>query len=342
MLYLPFHLNSMLNGFIYITEIFQRLFFLKGLNQYGMVKIMKKNIFLVCFFILLFVCILSNTDLSVYYACLGLNLWYTKMIPALFPMMIFSGIMIRMNLCEQFVGFIYPVFRFLFRMSKSACYVLFFGFLCGFPMGAKTINDLSERKCISETEAEFLLMFCNNIGPAYFLGFVVPLLRIRYIAPYLFGMYGIPLLYGLFLRYAVYKGLSEDRYTLKNRMTEKSSLLDAVEESVQASVESILKLGAYMIVCNVLNTLFFLLPKQKGILLCPLLEISGGLSVLKHRMPIYCLVALQFGGLSCMIQTFSCLKSVSIPVKKKYIIHKCILSILSFAYYCFLLFLQLR
>lgn len=305
-------------------------------------KNMKKNRIIVCFFILLFFCVLFHSGLAIYYACLGLNLWYTKMIPALFPMMIFSGIMVRMNLCKQFVSFLYPVFHIFFRMSKSACYVFFFGFLCGFPMGAKTLNELLEGKQIKEKEAELLLMFCNNIGPAYFLGFVIPLLRIKHIFAYLFGMYGIPLLYGFVLRYTVYRKALSIETSGVFIPKEKISLLDAVEASVHTSVESILTLGGYMIGCNVLNTLCFMIPQKHGILFSPLLEISGGLSVLKHRMPVYSLVCLQFGGLSCILQTFSCIKCFSQRAKKSYVFHKCITAFIALAYYCLLFFLNIR
>lgn len=306
---------------------------------------MKKSYISVLFFSVLILCILSNTNLAIYYACLGLNLWYSKMIPALFPLMIISGIIIRMNLNDSFVAIIYPFFQKVFHLSKAACYVFFFGFLCGFPMGAKTINDLYERNALGQKEAELLLYFCNNIGPAYFLGFVLPLLHRKLVLPYLFGMYGIPIFYGLFLRYSFYKEITIDISSIKKiknipleqNVTDipkrQETLLDAVENSIHSSVESILMLGGYMILCNVLNTLLFFIPNDKGIVFMPLLEISGGLSALKYRIPLYSLLAITFGGLSCILQTFSCLKAFNISVKRKYVFHKCILTGITLLYY---------
>lgn len=299
---------------------------------------MKKYYFWVVFFSLFLFCILSNIELTIYYACLGINLWYTKMIPSLLPMMIVSGIIIRMNLHEGIVSIFYPVFRKIFHLSKAACYVFIFGFLCGFPMGAKTIEDLFKRNELSPKEAELLLMFCNNIGPAYFLGFVIPLLHRKLVLPYIFGMYGIPLLYGLFLRYCVYKKM-EPKFIICKKTYNKEQLLDAIEDSVYTSVQSILMLGGYMILCNIINVLLIFLPNNKGIYIMPLLEISGGLSVLKYRTPLYSLLLLQFGGLSCFIQTFSCLKSFSITVKRKYILHKCFITIITGLYYLLWYFL---
>lgn len=106
----------------------------------------------------------------------GLNLWFGKMIPTLFPFMVLSGIMIRMNLTGAFVRILNPVLGRIFKVNPSCIYGIVIGFLCGFPMGAHVAAQLCEQKQISTGEASFLLAFCNNIGPVYFLSFVLPTL----------------------------------------------------------------------------------------------------------------------------------------------------------------------
>lgn len=98
-----------------------------------------------------------------------------------------------------------PLFGRIYRLSAPGIYVILMGFLCGFPMGARTASDFRDRQEISSEEGQYLLAFCNNLGPVYFLGFVLPLLHRKLLFPYVFGMYGVPLLYGIFLRYSVYK-----------------------------------------------------------------------------------------------------------------------------------------
>ena len=165
---------------------------------------------MILLFLLLTVCILTHSEYSLYYALTGLNLWFQKMIPSLLPFMILSGIMIQMALTEKFIFFLYPIIKPVFRISKNVCYVMFMGFLCGFPMGAKTIAQMLAHEKITRREGAFLLAFCNNIGPVYFCSFVLPLLNIplRESGPYLFGMYGLPFLYGLLLRYTLFRDLS--------------------------------------------------------------------------------------------------------------------------------------
>lgn len=164
-------------------------------------------IVLTILFLLLSGCILTHSQLSLAYAGMGLELWFRNMIPSLLPFMILSGIMIRMNLTEKASMILFPVIRPIYRVRKNVCYAMLIGFLCGFPMGAKTVDDLYARGMVTKREAEYLLAFCNNIGPVYFCSFVLPLLNRQAVLPYLFGMYGIPLLYGLALRGSLYRDL---------------------------------------------------------------------------------------------------------------------------------------
>ena len=147
----------------------------------------------------LIVLLLQHPALSLEYASTGLSLWLTKMVPTLLPFMILSGIMIRMDLTETFVTLLHPLFHRLYGTSKNGSYTIIMGFLCGFPMGARIIGELYESGRLSREESSKLLYFCNNIGPIYFLSYVVPILAIKKpLVPFLL-MYGIPMLYGFML-----------------------------------------------------------------------------------------------------------------------------------------------
>ncbi len=293
-------------------------------------------------FLLLTACILTHSRLSLSYALLGLDLWYSNMIPILLPFMILSGIMIRMHLTEQFGSFAYPVVKPLFRVSRNVCYAMVMGFLCGFPMGAKTVADLYEQKKISLREAEYLLAFCNNIGPVYFVGFVLPLLGRRLTAPYLFGMYGIPLAYGIALRYTRFRDLSaagrleicaSSREPSRHRTKDASrDLFLQIDNSIQSALQSILSLGGYMILCNLLNLVPHILLKKPPVYLAPLLEISGGLRMLGDKNPLFSLLVLPFGGFSCIAQTYSCIRKTPLSIRN-YVLHKILLTGLTALYY---------
>lgn len=286
------------------------------------------------------VIILLYPSYCLVFACQGLHLWFDKMIPALFPFMVLSGIMIRMNLTEYFARFLSPVLKPLLHINDNCIYAVFVGFLCGFPMGAHVSASLYEHKRITKKEAEFLLTFCNNIGPVYFISFALPTIGFTRKLAALIGMYGIPFLYGLFMRYFYYS--KEIPFTLAIANSSNSSVrevstgsfLAALDESVISALNNITKLGGYMIVFNLLNVIPYLLfsdSTAKALVGC-FLEITGGLTMLKDKSPFLALCLLAFGGLSCVAQTYSMIRNTDLPLKN-YIFHKIILTLFSAAYY---------
>lgn len=167
---------------------------------------LKKVLFL-CLFAFLTTAMLLENEKALALSLTGLNLWFQKMIPTLLPFMILSGILIRMNLSDSFAHLFSPLFRPIFQLSDSCIYVLVIGFLCGFPMGARVTAESYQRGKLSRREAELMLAFCNNIGPIYFTGFVFHLFPVEHPWAFLAGMYLLPLLYGLFLRYTSYRDI---------------------------------------------------------------------------------------------------------------------------------------
>ena len=269
--------------------------------------------------------------MSLIYAQNGLELWFHSMIPTLLPFMILSGTLVRMGLTDGFVTLIYPIVRPVFRVSRSACYVMVMGFMCGFPMGAKCVDDMYSRGRIDAQEAAWLLAFCNNIGPVYFVSFALPLLGCTMPGPCIYGMYGLPLLYGLILRYTAFRSMGSKQNGKMPQSTPKG-LLEALNESVYASLQSILMLGGYMILFNLLILLPELYMPKCLLYVAPLLEITGGLKILGAGMPFYSLITLPFGGLSCIAQTYSCIGKRGLSIGA-YIRHKLILTALTVLYY---------
>ena len=299
------------------------------------------------FFILFIACILSHSQTSLLYAAKGLDLWFYKMIPALLPFMILSGTMVRLSLTEKVAMLIHPLLKPLYKASRNVSYGMLTGFLCGFPMGAKVTADLYSRKMITHREAEFLLTFCNNIGPVYFCSFALPLLGMELTLPYLFGMYGLPLLYGLLLRHTLFRDLgTEEKPKLshpelmelsacaekRKKSLTYTELLSSLNDAIKSAMESIFSLGGYMILFNLLNILPHILLGRESTLLAPIFEITGGLSTLGDTLPLYSLLMLSFGGLSCLAQTYSCISSTDLSFGS-YVRHKCILTLLNALYY---------
>lgn len=287
-----------------------------------------KRFFSFFFFMFLAVCILTEPTACIGYAKDALLLWFLKILPTLFPFMVISGIIIRMNLTSYF--------------PSAGIYGILVGFFCGFPMGALTACTMYEEKQITQKEAEYLCAFTNNMGPVYFCSYVLPTLGITNKLPYLIAMYGIPLLYGLLLRKTVYKTCSFRRLPSGSNV----SLLNAIDASITQAITSITRLGGYLILLQTLYILPELLIRLPGrfpltlrlplpflnAVLCCLLEITGGVAKMSAYPPLYVLALLPLGGFSFILQAGSILKNagMSIPI---YLLHKLIQTVLIFAFY---------
>lgn len=276
---------------------------------------------------------------SLEYASNGLFLWFQKMIPTLLPFMIISGIMVRMNLTERFAKFFHPLFHLIWGTSLNGSYVILMGMLCGFPMGARVIGELCHADKLSEKEGAFLLAFCNNIGPIYFISFVMSTLSLsgNYV-PFLI-MYGVPLCYGFLMRFFVrFNSVREN--TVLCHINNTPSLLTAVDDSIISGLIGIGKLGGYMVLFNLLNIMllpFSSLPENFLSFCNCILEITSGISRIGENGLYMILILLPFGGLSCMAQTYSMIKDTELSVSR-YFMHKCIQTAITAAIYLFLIF----
>ena len=102
----------------------------------------------------------------------GLELCLNVIIPSLFPFFVISTLAVDLGLAERMGRLIEPVMRRLFNVSGACASAFVLGFVGGYPVGARTAIALYERGECSRREAERLLSFCNNSGPAFILGVV--------------------------------------------------------------------------------------------------------------------------------------------------------------------------
>lgn len=293
-----------------------------------------KRIFLSILIIFLIFEILMFPAEAMSYASTGLTLWFNNMIPALFPFMVISGLIIRLDIAPLIVGFFHPFLYKIFRTNVYCEYTMVMGFLCGYPMGAVIVRDLLSKDKITDKQADFLLAFCNNIGPVFFCSLVLPIFCPDYRVLLLVGMYGIPLLYGFVLRYTVYRKVFEknkNTHTCLKENANQTTFSEALTDSLNKAVSTSLLLGACMIFFNMLRFLpmHFINDNllMQGILSW-LLEVNGALFMTKDfynmglKMTSLILVPfLAIGGLSCVCQTAGILSETNCKLSK-YLVHK--------------------
>lgn len=102
----------------------------------------------------------------------GLQLCYNVIIPSLFPFFVLSTLVVELGLAGYIGRVLEGVMRPVFHVPGCCACAVVLGFLGGYPVGARTALSLYEKGLCTKTEAERLLAFCNNSGPAFILGVV--------------------------------------------------------------------------------------------------------------------------------------------------------------------------
>lgn len=90
----------------------------------------------------------------------ALSLCARTILPSLFPFFVLSGLLSRLG------------FQRLFRRAGSGLSALLVGLTGGYPMGASYVAELYRRGALERRQAERMLLYANNAGPAFLLGAV--------------------------------------------------------------------------------------------------------------------------------------------------------------------------
>ena len=102
----------------------------------------------------------------------GIKLCLDVIVPSLFPFFVLSTLTVELGLAGYLGKALEGIMRPLFRLNGACSAAVVLGFVGGYPVGAKTAITLYEKGECTKTEAERLLSFCNNSGPAFILGAV--------------------------------------------------------------------------------------------------------------------------------------------------------------------------
>lgn len=254
---------------------------------------------------------------------LGLQLWYTSVLPSLLPFLIVSNLLMRTGMFQYLNRLYAPALKRVFHISEEGCYAVLIGFLCGFPMGAKVIADLVRQEHISAAEGEYLLGFCNNVSPAFFLNYVcLVMLQYPSVPWKLAGLfYGIPLLYGILTR--PFYHFSPVRKTKKQASLHRLDF-PMLDTCIMDGFLTITRLGGYIILFSILVQMLKLLPLSQSsrTFLSAMLEISCGIREITSvtglsslwKTAFVCANA-AFGGLCICAQTQSVLNGTSLHIK---------------------------
>lgn len=234
----------------------------------------------------------------------GLALCAGTVVPSLFPFVAAISLLLQLGAAEALGRLCAPIMRPLFRMRGVCALPLLAGLLGGYPSGAKTAASLYAQGRITRQEAELLLGFCDNCGPAFLLGCVGA------------GVLGNPdaglWLYAVHILSAILAGillcrLSGDRgpVLLGSALPAAPvSFPQALTSSVTGALASTLNVCAFVVFFQVLSALP---PAPPPPLVLGILEMVGGVASLTPGPGGFAAAAaiVGWGGLSVHCQAMS-------------------------------------
>lgn len=239
----------------------------------------------------------------------GLRLSVSVLIPSLFPFFICVNLTSALGLTGVLARVFAPVMRQMFHVSGAGCTAVLCGAAGGYPSGAQCVAALYREGQLSRAEAEYLLLFCNNAGPAFLFGAVGTVLGI--------GMTGCLLLWGIHLLSALVIGLVNRPKEAPNAAlppVQRANASGAVVEAVRSAGQAVLQITMFVAAFSVLARLLtmaaaHILPDGVCTVLTGMLELSGGIAALAN-LPIalrwklaLASFFLGFGGLCVWMQT---------------------------------------
>ena len=102
----------------------------------------------------------------------ALSLCAFSVIPSLFPFLVLSKLTTNLRLFEKLEPISRKIMRPLFSLGYNCAPALILGITGGYPVGAITTASLYRDGCCTKEEAERLLSFSNNCGPAFIIAVI--------------------------------------------------------------------------------------------------------------------------------------------------------------------------
>lgn len=192
----------------------------------------------------------------------GLTLCFDVIIPAMFPFFILSNLTISLGLSHLLGKLCAPFMKPLFGLSGACATPLLLGLIGGYPVGAKTTVSLYQSKQCTKKEANCLLAFSNNAGPAFLLGVVATgMYNSALVGGILYGSHILSsLLVGLF--FCRMTGFNEDSTLTSEHSADchikTTPFVTAFLKSVTDALQSTLNVCAFILCFTVLIRLFTL------------------------------------------------------------------------------------
>lgn len=264
---------------------------------------MKRSILTGSFAAIALIALILDTKTAIYAMQDALNLCITTVVPSLLPFFILTTILTA-NLTGLSFRFLRPI-ETICRMSKGTGILLITGLLGGYPAGAQMVSDAYCCGRISRGNAQRLLGFCSNAGPAFIFG----ILAGQFSSPYAgWFLWMVQILSCLTVGCLLTGDFRKDAVTLPRK---EMTMKEAVERSGRNIAKVCLWIVVFRVILGFMERWFlWLIDPYMQVMVTGALELTLGSTQLaiipsEGLRFVICSGMLAFGGICITMQTAS-------------------------------------
>lgn len=284
---------------------------------------MKKNIysFFVILTIIIFIVTTFTKSRELYTIVnYSINLFITNIFPSLFPMFIISSLLIEIDIPIILGNIFQKITTKLFKTKKEASFIFFMSLITGFPSSAKYIDDLIEKKLLTEKDSQKILMFTFFSNPLFIVNTVGNIFLNNEIIGYLILISHIlgNILTGIIFRnYNQSKNNNTQKINNLKHLNNKinnTNLFKTLTKSIKNSLDILINIfGVITFSLIIINLIFKNQNNIINIFLIGITEMTTGLKLLSVSNTneiikmVISMFFLSFGGFSIHMQIFNIL-----------------------------------
>ncbi|MDD2376513.1 MAG: hypothetical protein PHD15_04445 [Clostridia bacterium] len=305
-------------------------------------KISKITYLLLFIFILLLLITLGNVNYNSVKNTT--EIFLSSVFPSLFPFILFTEITLKTGIISKIANYLSFIPK-LFKLSKNCSMPILLGFLCGFPSGAKAVDNMVYTKQISKNDALVLISFVNNCSPIFILTTVsIAMMDNASIGIILLiSHFSSSILIGLFYSRIHEYTIIHEKNIFLNRCSQKISKtseitdtfsqnitkFEILQKSILNSFVTLAFILSFMIIFNLIADISYSCLTHYNLInntyildtLSGIFEVTRGVNSISNYSDYFNNILvisflLGFSGLSVIFQIKSCLKSINISLKK--------------------------
>jgi sporulation integral membrane protein YlbJ len=283
-----------------------------------LLKIHFKNLLLhlpkiLCTFILIIVIIINPKTASDGIKN-GITLLLSTVIPSLFPFLVLSSYIASSKAFTLISEFFGKATLKIFRINPDGSIPILMGLLGGYPIGAKITADLYKSNRITQNEAERLMFFTVNSGPAFTITAVGMGMLGNYYSGLILYLSTVitSLVIGFLCRFL------SDKKEIKPENFITTGRDFAFINSVSSGANAIINISAWVLTFSCISGIInsFNLNDNFKIFLNVVLEVTNGCKICSGNMSLPVISAiLGFGGFSVICQSSPYLKDCNVKMK---------------------------